>query len=229
MFEGQNENYSNHYWSSNRQSSNYVQQSSLQHISAFNFTGNSLLQVSLVYQKKEANYHSDFFFFITLVPAGKNGKDKTYIMDKKVSYKFEYAKVMELAYALRAHATGNGGHFGNHVFFVDTSKAANVGENTEVRKGKRLSLTTSPNKKQNAHNNQYTNKPTLINSIVINLIADRGTSSSGEKDNSISYTMNIYEAQTLADNLLYIAHKARDLHMGQMMKDNRKSFRSKTQ
>lgn len=193
------------------QKGRFSQDGELINVSSLNFSGNSLLQFQIVYQKKEKEYKSPFFMFINIVPAGKNGTNKTYITEQKISFRFEYAKALELGYALRVHGSGNGERFGAHTFFADPSKANCIGENTELRKGKRLMVNSSVD-------NRDKNKRIVI------LSADRGTGQGGEKDKAVTYCMNMYEALAIADSLLFLAQQARDMHHKHMLQITRSAF-----
>jgi len=177
-------------------------------VAGMDFPGNSLLQFNLVHQKREQGYKPPFFFFITFVPAGKAGNSKTYITDKRVSFKVEYTKALEIVAAIRAHANGGGGRLGKLVIWADPTKAAHVSENTDMRTGKRMTVDSAPHARNQGEH-------------VVRVTCDPGKDQSGASAPAIVYSMSPYEALAIADNLSFLAQQAREMHFNRMVLDSR--------
>lgn len=121
----------------------------LRNVLSYSFTGNHLVEVSLVYEPQTSPQKKHFFGFVKLLPGGKNGNERTYISDNHITLKLSLDKVLELAKALRAFSSGHGVHFGPYTTFTDTSKAGATGENTNAgKKSLRISYAPDDGKKE---------------------------------------------------------------------------------
>lgn len=109
-------------------------QAPLVNVVSYSFSGNHLLELSLVFQRQNKPAKKHYYCFIKLLPAGKNGNERTYISDKHITMKISLDRILEFANALRAYANGRGEYMGQFTTFTDTSIAGGTSENTNAGK-----------------------------------------------------------------------------------------------
>jgi len=175
----------------------------------WDFPGNHLLKLSLVYQQRESDFKSDFFGFITACPRG----DNTYITDRvnKIAFKVELDKMKNLGHVLAAYSGFSpgaaGGVLGKFVMWADSSKANVKGEETEDRSAKALEIEFSMNK------SQQKGQPKFVVNMTFKRGKYKGPKRQGQeqsKYDTITVCLQPWEAKTISEYILRFADEGTD-------------------
>lgn len=112
-----------------------MSEKTLTQISNYAFTGNHLLQISLM--KNEAtdkDYKREYFSFVTLAPGEKtNTGGRTFNFDNRITLKVDLEKLLAFGYALEMYAKGQGNIAGTFQIFTDATKSAYGGSNATTK------------------------------------------------------------------------------------------------
>lgn len=112
-----------------------MSEKTLTQISNYAFTGNHLLQISLMKNETtDKDYKREFFAFVTLAPGEKlqNG-GRTFNFDNRITLKVDLEKLLALGYALEMYAKGQGNIAGTFQIFTDATKSAYGGSNATTK------------------------------------------------------------------------------------------------
>jgi len=171
----------------------------LRNVLSYSFSGNHLVEVSLVYERQSSPQKKHFFGFVKLLPGGKNGNERTYISDNHITLKLSLDKVLELAKALRAFSGGLGPRFGPYTTFTDTSKAGATGEGTNAgKKSIRISNPPVPGGQQGSVD---------MTKIMLSFSLD---------NNALHFPMSPYYAGSMADIFEHVAKEGLSLEFERM-------------
>jgi len=97
----------------------------LQHIYTYNKPLANLFQISVVRQvTSESPFQRHVFCFLSAIP-GENTQagGRTFNFQNKITMKVDYEKILSLANAIEAYATGKEAAFGPFTIYVDSSKS----------------------------------------------------------------------------------------------------------
>lgn len=151
-----------------------------------------LIKTSLVFLERLKGYKSPYLAFISAWPKAGD----TYLKDHHVTFMFELPLLNAFGKALRSRCAPGGHTLGKYEKWADATKAAIQGENSEARSSKKLVVKSQPDGK-------------------ISLCFNRGKGQNQGKHGTYEYGVSMllenHDAAALADDILFMHQKGRDL------------------